>query len=79
MKKYIVGYLSLFENELKLLTIDADSAYDAVKKAMVESCSEQEYKESELKWQESNDYPKDLEKLVDMLFNSDMVVNVKEI
>ena len=38
MKKYVVGILSMFENEVKLFKIEAVNKYEAVKKGMIEFC-----------------------------------------
>lgn len=45
---------------------------------MVESSIEK-YKQEVIDWQKSEEYPKTYEQLVDMLYNSDMCVNVLEI
>lgn len=78
MKNYIVGYLSFFENDLKLLKITADSQYEAIKNAMLELCGDEECRKSEVAWQDSEDYPETLEDLIDMLYNSDIAINVIE-
>lgn len=79
MKNYVVGYLSFFENDLKQFKITAESDYEAIKKAMVEACSDEECKQSEIDWQSDESYPKDTESLIDMLYNSDVAINVIEI
>jgi hypothetical protein len=63
MKKYVVGILSMFENNLKLFKITAQDEYNAVKKAMVEFTDNAESKQHEIDWQNSEDYPIDLEGL----------------
>lgn len=63
MKNYVVGILSMFENDLKLFKITAENEYEAVKKGMVEMCSDEESKQHELDYQKSKEYPKDLEEL----------------
>lgn len=63
MKNYVVGILSMFENDLKLLKISAISEYEAVKKGMVEFADSEQNKQYEIDWQNSEDYPKDLEGL----------------
>ncbi len=78
MKNFVVGYLSFFENELKLFKIKSDSEYSAIKEAMVLACSE-EYKQEEIEWQNSEDYPKDKDSLIEMLYNSDVAVELLEI
>lgn len=60
MKYYIVGILSMFENDLKLLKITAENEYDAVKKGMVDFLDNEENKQYEIDWQNSEDYPTDL-------------------
>lgn len=61
MKNYVVGILSMFENDLKLFKITAQDEYNAVKKAMVEFTDNAESKQHEIDWQNSEDYPTDLE------------------
>lgn len=78
VKTFVVGILSLFDYELKLLKINAENEYEALKKGMIESSSEK-YKQEEIDWQKSEEYPKTYEQLVDMLYTSDMCVNVIEI
>jgi hypothetical protein len=63
MKHYVVGILSMFENDLKLFKITAESKYEAVKKGMVEFCQSDEAKKYEIDWQSSADYPTDLQSL----------------
>lgn len=63
MKNYVVGILSMFENDLKLFKISAISEYEAVKKSMVEFADGEQNKQYEIDWQNSEDYPKDLEGL----------------
>ncbi len=63
MKNYIVGILSMFENDLKLFKIVAENEYEAVKKGMIEFSGNEENKEYEINWQNSKDYPTDLEGL----------------
>lgn len=63
MKNYVVGVLSMFENDLKLFKIIAESEYEAVKKGMIEICEGDDAKQCEIDWQNSEDYPKDLKGL----------------
>lgn len=63
MRNYVVGILSMFENDLKLFKVVAESEYDAVKKAMVEFIPGPEGKQDEIDWQNSSDYPTDLKGL----------------
>jgi hypothetical protein len=79
MKNYAVGYLTFFENELKMFKVQAESEYEAIKKAMVEAATKEEYKQDELEWQASEKYPDNLEDLIEMLYNSDVAVNAIEV
>ena len=78
VKTFVVGILSLFDYELKLLKINAENKYEALKKGMIESCNEK-YKQEEINWQNSEEYPKTYKELVDLLYASDTCVNVIEI
>ena len=78
VKTFVVGILSLFDHKLKLLKINAENEYEALKKGMIESCNEK-YKQEEINWQNSEEYPKNYKELVDLLFASDTCVNVIEI
>ena len=78
VKTFVVGILSLFDYELKLLKINAENEYEALKKGMIESCNEK-YKQEEIDWQNSEEYPKTYEELVGLLYTSDICVNVIEI
>ena len=78
MKKYVVGVLSFFENNIKLYKVEAENEYEAIKKAMVEFTPEK-YREEELEFQNSEDYPKTLEDLKSMLLGSDIVTSAIEI
>lgn len=75
VKTFVVGILSLFDHKLKLLKINAENEYEALKKGMIESCNEK-YKQEEINWQNSEEYPKTYKELVDLL---DTYVNVLEI
>jgi hypothetical protein len=63
MKNYVVGILSMFENDLKLFKITAENEYEAVKKGMIEFAENPESKKHEIDWQNSEDYPTDLDGL----------------
>lgn len=78
MKKYVVGYLSLFDYKLILHPVEAESEYEAIKKAMVEICSE-EYRQDEINWQNDPEYPKDYNSLVELLANSDTFAEAIEV
>ncbi len=77
MKNYVVGILSMFENELKLFKITAENEYEAVKKGMVDFCNNEKSKQYEIDWQNSEDYPKELEGLYSVY--EDLPFNVVEI
>jgi hypothetical protein len=63
MKNYVVGILSMFDNDLKLFKITSENEYEAVKKGMVEFVDNEESKQYEIDWQNSEDYPTDLQGL----------------
>lgn len=63
MKNYVVGILSMFENDLKLFKVTAENKYEAVKKGMVEFCNDDESRQHEIEWQNSEDYPQEFEGL----------------
>ena len=63
MKNYVVGILSLFENDLKLFKVTAKNEYEAVKQGMLDFCENEESKQYEIDLQNSKDYPKTLEEL----------------
>jgi hypothetical protein len=62
-KNYVVGILSMFENDLKLFKVTAENEYEAVKAGMMQFADTPEAQKAELEWQESAAYPKDLEGL----------------
>ena len=74
MKNYIVGILSMFDNDLKLFKITAENEYEAVKKGMLEYSNNDK---NELEWQQSKDYPKDIEAMY--IAYEEMPFNVIEI
>lgn len=79
MKNYVVALVSLFEGELKQFKIQSENEYEALKLACVEFWEKEEYKEDELDWQASDEYPQNYEDLKMCLINSDMFGNVIEI
>lgn len=79
MNKYVVALISFFDNEIKQFKIEAHSEYDAIKKAMVEMCSSEESKESELEFQKSEHFPKDMEGYNEYLANGDMDACITEV
>jgi hypothetical protein len=60
MKNYVVGILSMFENDLKLFKVEAENEYEAVKKGMIQFNDNPQSKQCEIDWQNSQDYPTDL-------------------
>jgi hypothetical protein len=81
MKKnyfYVVALISFFENEVKQFLIRAENEFEAVRKAMLEFTKD-EYKAQEIEFQLSENYPKDILELTDMLFNCDMSFSVIEV
>lgn len=77
MRNYVVGILSMFENDLKLFKITAESEYEAVKKAMIEFCNDEDSKMNEIDWQNSDDYPKNIEEMIS--YYEDVPFNIIEI
>lgn len=78
MKNYVVAIISFFENDIKQFKITAESEYEALKKGMVEFTKE-EYRQSEIDFQNSNEYPKDIDSLENLYHNSDMGFSIIEI
>ena len=81
MKKnyfYVVALISFFENEVKQFQIRAGNEFEAVKKAMVEFTNDK-YKEEEIAFQLSENYPTDILELTNYLSNSDMSFSVVEV
>jgi hypothetical protein len=77
MKNYVVGILSMFENDLKLFKITAENQYEAVKQGMLEFCGDNPHKQDELDWQNSEDYPTDIQGLYEAY--EDIPFNIIEI
>lgn len=59
MKKYVVAVISFFENDIKQFKVEAENEYDAVKKGIL-SFTKEEYRKSELEFQDSAEYPTDV-------------------
>jgi hypothetical protein len=78
MKKYVVAYISFFDNDLVQLIVEAESEYEAIKKGMVELTSE-EYRQDEINFQNDPEYPKTVEEQKQLAFNSDSMVSAIEI
>lgn len=78
MKNYVVAIISFFENDIKQFKVSAENEYEAVKIGMVEFTKE-EYRQSEIDFQNSEDYPKDVDGLSNYYINCDMDFSVIEI
>ena len=78
MKNYVVGILSMYENDLKLFKVDAEDKYEALKKGMVDFTSE-EYKEHEIEFQNGEICPPNFESLTGYYNVGDIMTNVIEI
>lgn len=78
MKDYMVAYLSFFDNDMQMVQVKATSEYEAIKKAMVEISSE-DTKQEEIDFQNSEDYPANLDEQKEYYFDADLAINVKEI
>lgn len=79
-KTYVVSTLKFYENTINSKKIIALDKFDAVKKMMVLLCEDNKnVVADEISWQNSDDYPKTLDELKDLLFTTDMTVEVIEI
>lgn len=63
MKNYVVGIYSAYEGMVRLFKVVAENEYEAVKKGMIDIASNEESKQYEIDWQNSEEYPTDLEGL----------------
>jgi hypothetical protein len=78
MKNYVVGILSMFENDLKLFKVEAEDKYEALKKGMVDYTSE-EYKQDEIEFQNGDVCPPNFKSLTDYYSVGELMTNVIEI
>lgn len=79
-KKYVVALMSFFDMEIKQFLVCADNEYEALKKALVLSCNDDESsKEYELNVQKSPQYPKTYEDLTLFLSHRDFTSAIIEI
>ena len=78
MKNYVVAIISFFENKIKQFKVEAESEYEAVKKAMLEFTSE-EYRQDEIDHQNSEYYPNTIEEMKGYFPSCDMDFSVIEI
>ena len=67
MKNYVVAVISFFENDINQFKVEAENEYEAVKKGVI-AFTKEEYRQSEIDLQNSEDYPKDIEGL-EYLYN----------
>lgn len=65
MKNYVIAISHYEENGINQYKISADNEFEALKLVMVEMFETEEGRESEIKYQESDDYPEDLEGFYD--------------
>lgn len=79
MKKYVCAILSFFENDIKQFKIEAESEYEAAKKLLIVSSTNDESKRAEIEWQKDSEYPQDLESLETALHNGDTVIAIMEV
>jgi hypothetical protein len=79
MNKYVVALISFFDNEIKQFKIEAESEYEAVKKSMIEMCTSDEGRESELEFQKTNEFPKNINEYSEYATNCDMDFSVTEV
>jgi len=78
MKNYVVAVISFFENDIQQFKVEAENEYEAVKKGIL-AFTKEEYKKGEIAFQNSEDYPKDMDGLEDLYNNAEMDFSVIEI
>jgi len=78
MKNYVVAMVSFFDNDIKQFKVEAENEFEAIKKAAVENTSV-EFKSSEIDFQNSGKYPKDIDELESYYASADMSFSVIEI
>jgi hypothetical protein len=77
-KNYVVGILSMYENDLKLFKVEAENKYEALKKGMVEYTPE-ENRHYEIEFQNGEVCPPNFESLTDYYAVGEIITNVMEI
>jgi hypothetical protein len=77
-KNYVVGILSMYENDLKLFKVDAENKYEALKKGMVEYTPE-ENRHYEIEFQNGEVCPPNFESLTGYYEVGEIITNVMEI
>jgi hypothetical protein len=77
-KNYVVGILSMYENDLKLFKVEAENKYEALTKGMVEYTPE-ENRHYEIEFQNGEVCPPNFESLTDYYAVGEIITNVMEI
>lgn len=78
MKNYVVAVISFFDNDIQQFKVEAENEYEAVKKGILYFTPEQ-YIQGEIDFQNSEDYPKDIEGLETLYNNAELDFSVIEI
>lgn len=78
MKNYVVAVISFFDNDVKQFKVEAENEYNAVKKGIIAFTNE-EHRQSEVEFQNSEDYPTDIKGLEHLYNNAEMDFSVIEI
>lgn len=79
MKKYVVASISFFENEIKQSIQESENELSAFKQHMLSLCKLSLQLESEMEWQNDEDYPKTYNELLEEIPNWDMDCSIIEI
>ena len=79
MKKYVVASINFFDNEIKQSIQESDNELNAFKKHMLSLCATSGTVDSEIEWQNDEDYPKTYEELLNEISNWDMDCSITEI
>jgi hypothetical protein len=75
MNVYVIAYLSFFENINRLFKVEAPNEIEAIKIVLIQSCSIQEHKESQIEWNNENDFDT-VEDLIDCLYEMEIAVAI---
>jgi len=78
MNRYYVATINFFDNEIKQFIVEAETELEASKKALVLSTDEK-YRQNEIYFQNSEDYPQDMKSLLDYLNNAEMDLSIIQI
>ncbi len=65
MKTYVVATVNFFDNEIKQSIQKKENKFEAFKSHMLDLCRNEESKQAELEWQQSEEYPKTFEELIE--------------